>query len=240
MSHSRTQLFIDGQWVDPVRGGKFETINPATGEVITEVSNGSAEDIDIAVRAARACLNGDNWGYKSTGEQRAQLLRRLGEIVTERKEELARLDSLDMGKPLREALADIGDVITACEHFASIAEEQDAKQGEVVDNGTGGDIVTKIFLEPIGVIGGITPWNYPILMGVWKVLPALAAGCTIVLKPSELAPLSCLRLAEMCTEAGFPRGAVNCVTGHGADAGAPLSEVHSTHQQSPQLLPIRK
>ena len=139
------------------------------GAVISRVANGTAEDIDVAVKAARACLNSPNWGYASTGDQRAVILRKLGAIITSRKDELVRLDSLDQGKPIREAEADINDVITSCEHFASLAEEQDKKQYEVVENGTGGDFVTQIVLEPIGIIGGITPWNYPLLMGVWKV-----------------------------------------------------------------------
>jgi betaine-aldehyde dehydrogenase len=133
------------------------------------------------------------------------------------------LDSLDQGKPLREALADIGDAITAASYFATLAEELDGKQYEVIENGTNGDFSTKILYEPIGVIGAITPWNYPFLMGIWKVIPAIAAGCTVVLKPSELAPLSCLLLAEIATEAGLPNGALNVVPGWGAEAGAALS-----------------
>lgn len=147
----------------------------------------------------------------------------LGSFSPCRKAELARLDSLDQGKPLREAEADMNDAITACGYFAQLAEELDGKQHEVVENGTGGDFETTILHEPIGVIGAITPWNYPMLMGIWKVIPALAAGCTMVLKPSELAPLSCLLLAEMCTEAGLPAGAFNVVTGLGPDAGTPLT-----------------
>jgi betaine-aldehyde dehydrogenase len=128
------------------------------------------------------------------------VLTKLGEIFTARKIELARLDSLDQGKPLREAEADIGDAIAACEHFAALALKQDTEQDEVIENGTNGDFKTTILLEPIGVVAAITPWNYPLLMAVWKVIPALAAGCAIVLKPSELAPLSCLLLGEMCSE----------------------------------------
>jgi betaine-aldehyde dehydrogenase len=137
--------------------------------VISKVANGTAEDIDIAVKAARACLNSPKWGYASTGRQRAVILRKLGVIVTQRKDELVRLDVLDQGKPMREAEADVNDVITSCEHFACLAEEQDSRQYEIIENGTEGDFVTHIVLEPIGVIGAITPWNYPLLMGVWKV-----------------------------------------------------------------------
>ena len=130
---------------------------------------------------------------------------------------------LDHGKPLREANSDVDDAIEACGYFATLAEKQDTQQNEVIENGTNGDFTTTIVYEPIGVIGAITPWNYPFLMGIWKVIPAIAAGCTVVLKPSELAPCSCLILAEMCTAAGLPPGALNVVTGLGPDAGGPLS-----------------
>jgi len=117
----------------------------------------------------------------------------------------------------------MGDAIAACGHFADLAEAQDGHQDEVIDNGTNGDFISKIRLEPIGVIGAITPWNYPFLMGIWKVIPAIAAGCTIVLKPSELAPLSCILFGELCNEAGLPRGAINVIPGLGPDAGTPLT-----------------
>mmetsp|Transcript_21587 Transcript_21587/g.43546 ORF Transcript_21587/g.43546 Transcript_21587/m.43546 type:complete len:502 (+) Transcript_21587:76-1581(+) len=219
----KTQLFIDGKFVDPVLKGTFTNKNPSTDEVLCEVANGTAEDVDIAVRAARRCLESENWGYKSTGAQRAVILRKLGEIFTERLEELAKLDCIDQGKPMREARADMGDAIAACAHFAKLAEERDAHQNEEIDNGTDGAFKTTILLEPIGVIGAITPWNYPLLMALWKVIPAIAAGCTMVLKPSELAPLSCLLLGEICMEAGLPAGALNVVSGLGPDAGGPLS-----------------
>eukprot|EP01038_Epipyxis_sp_PR26KG_P006105 gene6105-8415_t len=222
-SSIKTKLFINGKYCDPIRGQTFATINPADGKLIADVANGTSEDVDLAVQAAKACLNGPNWGYKSTGAQRAVVLRKLQEIIAARKDEIALLDSYDMGKPLREALADMGDAINACEHFANLAEEQDKKQNEVIENGTGGDFITTIILEPIGVVGAITPWNYPFLMGIWKVIPAIAAGCAIVLKPSELAPLSCLLLGELCADAGLPAGALNVVTGLGADAGTPLT-----------------
>jgi len=218
----KTQLFINGEFVDPIRGGSFPVFNPATGEIIVNCSNATTEDVDKAVNAAKACLNGPTWGYSSTGAQRAIVLRKLSTIIASRKDELARLDSLDMGKPLREALADINDAIDACTHFATLAEEQDATQFEEINNNTT-DFKTNILHEPIGVIGAITPWNYPFLMGIWKVIPAIAAGCCTVLKPSELAPLSCLLLGEMCFEAGLPAGALNVIPGLGADAGTPLS-----------------
>ena len=168
-------------------------------------------------------MNSETWGFKSTGAQRAVVLRKLGELIEANKDNLARLDSLDEGKPLREAIADINDAVTSCNHFADLAEQRDAHQGEIIENGTGGDFETKILLEPIGVVGAITPWNYPLLMGVWKVIPALAAGCAIVLKPSELAPLSCLALGQLCLDAGIPAGALNVLPGWGYEAGSAIS-----------------
>jgi len=171
----KTKLFINGAWVDPIKGGSFTLYNPATGEVLTSCANATAEDVDIAVKAAKASLYSSNWGYSSTGSKRALVLRNLGSIISSRKNELARLDSLDMGKPLREALADMNDAIDACEHFAQLAEEQDKNQFEQINNNTT-DFVTRIVHEPVGVVGAITPWNYPFLMGIWKVVPAIAAG----------------------------------------------------------------
>mmetsp|Transcript_15266 Transcript_15266/g.22979 ORF Transcript_15266/g.22979 Transcript_15266/m.22979 type:complete len:504 (+) Transcript_15266:53-1564(+) len=219
----KNKLYINGEWRDAIKGGTFDTINPATEEIITSVAAATSEDIDVAVEAAVRCLHSSDWGYCSTGAQRAQILRKLGDLFTAHQDELARLDSLDQGKPLREAKADLGDAISCCAHFAKLAEEQDSKQNEVIDNGTDGEFVTTIVLEPIGVVAAITPWNYPLLMAVWKVVPAIAAGCTIVLKPSELAPLSCLVFGELCTQAGLPNGALNVVPGLGPDAGGPLS-----------------
>ncbi len=161
----QTQLYINGEFCDPIEGGTFDTINPATGEIIAQVANATEPDIDKAVKAARACLNSPAWGYASTGAQRAVVLRKLGTLVADWKDELARLDSLDQGKPLRESLADVRDTLAACEHFAALAEELDKQQNEVIDNGTGGDFKTTVVKEPVGVVAGITPWNYPLLMG---------------------------------------------------------------------------
>ena len=219
----KSSLYINGKWVEPVLGGTFETINPATDEVICKVANGTKEDVDLAVEAAKVAFNSDNWGIHSTGAQRAAILRKMAEIFETRKVELANLDSLDQGKPLRESNVDISDCITLANYFATLAEELDGKQSEVIDNGSGGDFVSKVIHEPIGIVGAITPWNFPFMMGIWKVIPAIAAGCTIVLKPSELAPLSCLILAEIATQAGLPDGVLNVVPGLGTTAGSALS-----------------
>ena len=217
-------LYIGGKFVAPALGGTFENMRPTTGALLCNVAHATKEDIDLAVTAARACLEGDTWGYKSTGAQRAVILRRLAEIFTERKEDIATIDSVDHGKPIREARADVDDAIDACGHFADLAEKQDKDQDEVVHGGPADDFTARIRHEPIGVVGAITPWNYPFLMGIWKVVPAIAAGCTIVLKPSELAPLSCLLLGQLTQEAGLPAGALNVVPGLGHTAGAALTD----------------
>jgi len=142
-------------------------------------------------------LYSDNWGFKSTGAQRAQILRNIKAILERRTEEIATLDSLDQGKPLREARADMGDAVNACEHFAKLAEEQDKHQNEEIDNGTGGDFTTKILLEPIGVIGAITPWNYPFLMGIWKV-EYITCPLFIALPPVSRSSLPLLPVARLC------------------------------------------
>ena len=183
---------------------------------------GTKEDVDLAVEAAKRCLNGPDWGYASTGKQRAVVLRKLAAIFEERKDEIARLDSLDEGKPVREAIADVDDAITAARHFADLAEKQDTEQGEVIDVGTE-DFKCEIRYEPIGIVAAITPWNYPLLMALWKVIPCIAAGCCTILKPSELAPLSCLLLGQLCSDAGLPPGALNVIPGLGPDAGSALS-----------------
>lgn len=219
----RTQLYINGEFQDSVLGGTFPTINPANGEKICDVSAATKEDIDIAVAAAKACLFSPGWGYASTGAQRATILRAFASLLTARKEEIILLECLDQGKPKREADADIGDVLTACEYFATLAEEQDSHQNTSVDNGSEGEFTSEICHEPIGVVAAITPWNYPLLMAVWKVIPAIAAGCAVVLKPSELAPLSCLIMGEMFSQAGLPNGALNVVPGLGATAGGALT-----------------
>eukprot|EP01041_Mallomonas_annulata_P008751 gene8749-18097_t len=146
----KTKLYINGEWVLPKNCGTFKVMNPATGSLLTECSNATAEDVDKAVAAARKCLEGPSWGFASTGTQRATVLRKLGEIIAARKDEIANLDTLDMGKPIREALADVVGAIAACAHFAQLAERQDMQQFEKIANGTD-DFNTNIVYEPVGV-----------------------------------------------------------------------------------------
>lgn len=217
-----TQLFIGGEFVDAVDGATFEVISPATGLRLTDVAAAGAADVDRAVAAAKACLFSDGWGFKSTGAQRAVILRRFGEILGASTARLVEIECADNGKARREAEADFGDAVSACNHFADLAEKQDKEQGEVIDVGDG-DFLCTVRHEPIGIIGAITPWNFPLLMAAWKLIPCIAAGCTMVLKPSELAPLTCLVMGEMLKKAGLPDGAYNVVPGLGPVAGAALS-----------------
>ncbi|RST85733.1 aldehyde dehydrogenase family protein [Aquibium carbonis] len=218
----RDRLFIDGAWVAPVRGGSFPVIDPATEEVFAHAPAGTAEDIDRAVKAARRAFDEGPWPRMS-GRERAAVLRRIADGVTARQDELARLEVRDNGKPLPEALWDIGDVAGCFSYYAGLAETLDEDPEEIVPLGDD-RFSTKVVREPVGVAGAIVPWNYPLLMAAWKVAPALAAGCTMVLKPSELTPLAALELGAIVAEAGLPAGVLNIVTGTGPDAGQPLTE----------------
>jgi betaine-aldehyde dehydrogenase len=217
----RDRLFIDGEWVAPTRGGSVPVIDPATEEVFAHVPAGTAEDVDRAVAAARRAFDEGPWP-RMTGRARATVLRRIADGVTARQDELARLEVRDNGKPLPEALWDIGDVAGCFSYYAGLAEalDDEAETIPLADD----RFSTKVVREPVGVAGAIVPWNYPLLMAAWKVAPALAAGCTMVLKPSELTPLTALELGTIVTEAGLPAGVLNIVTGTGPDAGQPLTE----------------
>uniref|UniRef100_A0A5B6ZGL6 Putative betaine-aldehyde dehydrogenase n=1 Tax=Davidia involucrata TaxID=16924 RepID=A0A5B6ZGL6_DAVIN len=218
------QLFIDGEWREPIQKKRLPIINPATEEIIGDIPAATAEDVDITVDAARRALarnRGRDWASAS-GAYRAKYLRAIAAKITERKYELAKLEALDCGKPLEEAVWDIDDVAGCFEYYANLAEGLDAKQKAPVS------LPMKTFKchvlrEPIGVVGLITPWNYPLLMATWKVAPALAAGCAAILKPSELASITCLELAQVCREVGLPPGVLNILTGLGPEAGAPLA-----------------
>nr|GMC75876.1 betaine aldehyde dehydrogenase, chloroplastic-like [Ipomoea batatas] len=217
-------LFIDGEWREPVKKNRLPIINPATEQVIGDIPGATAEDVNIAVEAARRALAGE-WG-STTGAQRAKYLRAIAAKVKERKPELVPLEAIDSGKPLVEADADMDDVSSTIEYYAGLAEALDSRQKTPVPLHLE-SIKSFVLREPIGVVGLITPWNYPLLMAIWKVAPALAAGCAAILKPSELASITCLELGEICREVGLPRGALNILTGLGPEAGAPLA----THRQ---------
>ncbi|NIE66935.1 aldehyde dehydrogenase family protein [Burkholderia sp. Ax-1719] len=219
---SYEHLFIDGRWVAPVHKGTFETIDPSTEQVIAKVAAATAEDVDLAVKAARKAFDEGPWPRMS-GAERAAVLRRIGKGIRDRIDELAQLEVRDNGKPLPEALWDLGDAAGCFEFYAGLAEKLDenAETPVTLSDDRFSSVARK---EPIGVAGAIIPWNFPLLMAAWKVAPALAAGCTMVLKPSELTPLTALELGDIVAAADLPPGVLNIVTGFGKDAGAPLSE----------------
>jgi betaine-aldehyde dehydrogenase len=217
----RAELFIDGRWVKPLKNGTFPSINPATEETIQQIPAATAEDIDLAVKAARTAFDSGPWPRMS-GHQRAGYLRGIANEIRARKDTLARLEVLDNGKPLAEADWDIADAAGCFEFYATLAEELDSNNGEPIPLGDS-RFTSKVVREPLGVAGAIIPWNYPLLMAAWKVAPALAAGCTMVLKPSELTPITALELAAIVADIGLPPGVLNVVTGLGVDAGQSLT-----------------
>ncbi|TFE36892.1 aldehyde dehydrogenase family protein [Paraburkholderia dipogonis] len=219
---SYERLFIDGRWVAPAKNGTFDTIDPSNEQVIAKVAAATAEDVDLAVKAARNAFDEGPWARMS-GADRAVILRRIGKGIRDRLQELAEIEVRDNGKPLPEALWDLGDAAGCFEYYANLAEQLDesAEKPVTLSDDRFSSIARK---EPVGVAGAIIPWNFPMLMAAWKVAPALAAGCTMVLKPSELTPLTALELADIAAAADLPPGVLNVITGLGADAGAPLSE----------------
>jgi aldehyde dehydrogenase (NAD+) len=215
---SYKRMLIDGQWVDAVSGKRFETRNPATGELLATVAEGDAEDISRAVAAARRAFEG-SWS-KVKPFERQNLLLKLADLVEQNFEELSQLDTLDMGAPISRTRGNRLRVLGMLRYYAGQAT---AIHGETVENSLPGEIFSYTLKEPVGVVGAIIPWNGPLAATVWKIGPAIATGCTVVLKPAEEAPLTSLRLAELALEAGVPPGVVNVVPGYGETAGAALA-----------------
>ena len=217
------QLFINGQWVDAASGKTFETPNPATGDTLARVAEGDAEDINRAVTAARRAFESGPWS-RTTPSERGRIIWRIGDLILEHVTELAQLESLDNGKPV--AVAAAADVPLAADLFYYMAGWATKIEGNTINISVpympGANFHSYTLREPIGVVGQIIPWNFPLLMAAWKLGPALATGCTVVLKPAEQTPLSALRLAELIAEAGVPEGVVNVVPGFGETAGAAL------------------
>jgi aldehyde dehydrogenase (NAD+) len=210
-----TQLFIDGRWQDAASGKTFPTINPATEEIIAEVAEADAADVDRAAQAARRAFESGPWS-RMDARDRGRLMYRLADLIEEEIDELAALESLDNGKPFKDArTADLPLVIDCLRYYAGFA---DKIQGATIP--VRGNFFTYTRREPVGVAGQIIPWNFPMLMVAWKWGPALAAGCTIVMKPAEQTPLTCLRMAQLAQEAGIPDGVINVVPGYGPTAGA--------------------
>src|SRR5215470_6716564 len=211
--------FINGEFAPAASGRTFPTYNPGNGAIIGHLAECDEEDVDRAVRAAVAAFPA--W-KKRTGAARAKLLMKLAQLVEAHGPKLAELESLNAGKPIRDSRAiDAVTAIDAIEYFAGMATKI---QGETIP--VPGPYVNMTLREPLGVIGGIIPWNYPLLQAVWKIAPAIAAGNTVVVKPAEQACLSVMYLGKLCNEAGIPPGVVNIVPGYGAAAGAALVAHH--------------
>ncbi|MGY1877757.1 aldehyde dehydrogenase family protein [Pseudomonas reactans] len=217
MSAVLNGVYINGAW----RAGlaSLEVINPATEAVLAHVSVGDASTVTQAVDAASAAFI--DWS-KSTGRDRAALLRKIAQGVSEQREQLMHLQSSNNGKPLFEAAIDVDDVIATFDYYASVAEAMDASQDSPVALPSA-DFSARLRREPCGVVGLIVPWNFPMVTTAWKLAPALAAGCCVVLKPSEVTPLAELQLARIIAEAGLPTGVFNLVCGTGLEVGAPLA-----------------
>ena len=212
-------LFIAGSWRSPQEGGTRQIRCPADGQLVRSVDEATAPDTEAAITAARAAFDEGSWP-NTPHPERAALLHRVADIVARDTAQWARAESLDTGKRLVESELDMADVVAAFRYFADLAGTGDA--GRVVDTGTA-TATSRVVYQPVGVCGLITPWNYPLLQASWKVAPALAAGCTLVLKPSELTPSTSLLLMRALTDAGVPAGAANLVLGAGPTAGAPLA-----------------
>ena len=215
----QTKLYIDGAWVAPAEGGTLPVIDPATEEVFHHIPAATAADADAAVRAARAAFDTGPWP-RMTGAERAVYLRAMAQGIRDRLPDLARMEVIDNGKPLPEAEWDLGDAAGCFDFYAGLAEELDGEVEEIALPDA--RFTAKAVREPLGVAVGIVPWNYPLLMAAWKVAPALAAGCTMVLKPSEWTSLTALELGAIAAAAGLPKGVLNIVTGLGAEVGQAL------------------
>jgi len=213
-----TQAFIDGRYTDAASGATFDSINPATGKLLARVAAGDAEDVDRAVRAARAAFTSGSWASRAPAERKKVLLA-FAELIARHRDELALLETLDMGKPITDSLK--VDVPAAARCVRWYAEAIDKVYDQVAP--TGPEALALITREPMGVVGAIVPWNFPLLMAAWKFAPVLATGNSLVLKPSEKSPLTALRVAQLALEAGIPPGVFNVVPGYGQTAGKALA-----------------
>ncbi len=213
------QLFTAGRWHHAADGGTREIINPALGESFIRVDEATSEDVTAAIAAARTTFDDGRWPATPVAE-RAALLRRIADLLVRDKAELARIETLDTGKTLAESEIDIDDVESVFRYYASLVETE---ADRAVDTGVPG-VISRVVREPIGVCVLIAPWNYPLLQISWKIAPALAAGCTMVAKPSEVTPLSTIAFVRLCEEAGVPAGVLNLVQGAGSSLGSALTD----------------
>src|SRR5271155_5845779 len=216
------KMLINGKWVEAASGKTFASYNPATGEVLAQGAEGDRKEIDRAVKAARAAFRTGPWS-KISPAARGKMIWKLADLIEKHLEEFAQIESLDNGKPL--AIARVADIPLTIEHMHYYAGWATKIEGNTIPLTLAppSKFLAYTVREPVGVVGQIIPWNFPLLMAAWKLGPALAAGCTVVLKPAEQTPLSALRLGELLQEAGFPDGVVNIVPGYGETAGAALA-----------------
>ncbi len=214
------RLLIDGKLVTAASGKSFPVYNPATGEVVARIPEADRQDVDLAVKAARRAFDDGSWSRVKPNE-RSRLLWKLADLIEKNLEEFAELESLDNGKPA--AVARVADVPLTVDMFRYMGGWATKLTGSTIPLSMPGEYLSYTMREPVGVVGQIIPWNFPLLMAAWKLAPALAAGCTVVLKAAEQTPLSALRLAELIQEAGFPAGVVNILAGYGETAGAALA-----------------
>lgn len=212
----QTKLLINNEWVDPVEGGSFDTYNPATGQVLAKVAAASTKDVDKAVKAARRALEAGPWATMDAAD-RGRLMYKLADLVEREADDLARMESLNCGKTINDSLVDMQGVVNTLRYYAGWADKIEGRTVPVR-----GNFLSYTLRQPVGVIGQIIPWNFPLLMLAWKWGPALACGNTVVLKPAEQTPLTALRVGELAMEAGFPAGVVNIVNGMGETTGAAL------------------
>ena len=220
------KMTIDGRAVDSASTQTFEVIDPSTGKAFTDVPRAGVADVDEAVAAARRAFEDKRWSGLRPGK-RTEILYKVAELIKRNSSELAQIEALDSGKPLKIAS---GEMWAAAEAFRYYAGWPTKVYGET--NPSDDNMFVYSLREPMGVCGGIIPWNFPLIMAAWKVAPALAFGNTVVLKPAEETPLTALRLAELCLEAGVPDGVVNVITGFGEEAGQPLAQHHDVDKIS--------
>jgi len=214
------KLLIGGSWRDASSGERIDSVNPANGEILTQIESGTEHDVDLAVKAARTAFENPGWRNMRPLD-RGRLLERVAQLIEDSAEELALLECLDNGKPAH--LAAVVDIPAAADVFRYMAGWCTKHAGKTLPvSGDGSRYHAYTLCQPVGVVGAIVPWNYPLAMAAWKIAPALAAGCTLVLKPSEITSLTALRLGELICEAGLPNGALNIVTGYGDKAGQAL------------------
>ncbi|MFW6343758.1 MAG: betaine-aldehyde dehydrogenase [Sediminispirochaetaceae bacterium] len=213
-----TQMYIDGKWVDPVSRNTREIIYPCDGSAIATVAEGGVEDVDRAVKAARDAFDEGPWP-RTPAAERGRLVEKLADKVEENREELAQMESLDTGKTVEESRWDMDDIAGIFRYFGQLADKE---AGEIIASPVP-NTTSRVVREPVGVAAQISPWNYPLLQASWKIAPALAAGCTIVMKPSEQTPFTTIRITELAEEVGFPQGVVNLVLGAGDPVGAEMT-----------------